>query len=1285
MTTAEELINSGLFVPPEPVVETTDMQNVVDFDSDKIDLVEAGVFTPPKKTDNYFNTLVNFYAGVGEELFGTKADASWMDYFEAGFQNSNVGLMARGKLPDVNLPEEGGLAKVAAMQAVTEVLDIPLTVAGAVGGGAAGAAAGTAVAPGIGTAIGTGVGTFGGALALPDVMREGLIQAYRQGGINSAGEFFDVVKEASIAGGQSLATGAVLGPAGKIAGKFVPDKFLSKPLGVAAKQASEFLGQTSAMTAMRGVFEGEVPDARDFVQNAVTMLAVRGAETSVMRGGAEAVKNVKNTTKTLQDVYVKKGVKPDVLVKEAEIDGSIAEDIIAGNSSIRRLADGEEGLQQAMDNVLSRVVPDVKQTADITAAKVYTAAVDSLHPVRKMINSLAAGIRDGKVLSPYEDLTMLRNSLGASLRFFYRSTADFTTKNAVGEPLFKVLKDAKGVEKELTTYIVSKRSLLLEGRGKKTGVDTVSAQRILDGASPKVRELADRLNTFNQTSLKYFYDAGMISKKDYDNIKGQNEFYVPFHRLFEESQKGGKEKVSKVLKAITEEGSERKIIDPISTSIKNAEAMITLAERNAAMKNFVDFGLKHDDEGKYLEKVTRYRKTKVRETDLQSLGDDVVDLVPKDMELDVFRVDYGALRDDEVAIHRDGKREVYRIKDPDVAEAIRSLDARQSSTLMKVLSVPARIKRVGITNSLTFGVRNFIRAELSSYINSPDNYIPLYDGLRGMMELGLAKAPDLSGKAPKAIVNYQKRLINAFDQWMTAGGGINTMIDIDNTYRRQGIDRLLRQAHRNHMGTSYKDNVARLGQLSIAAPKAALSGLEGAATFFENAPRFRQFQKSVKSGKDVRLAAYDSAEVATNFSKKGNSEFVNGMRQLSTFLGATVQSYDKLAREIATNPGKVTARATASIVLPSVALHLLNHYEVDEDGEMKLRSDYTDLAKYQRDLFWIINTGEHTIRIPKPYDYGAMYAVASESFVDFLVSNDPDAAKHLALALSENFIPDIGLLTPETALPFIEGGFNHSFFKDAPLVSRSMENSLSHLQYTDNTTEIAKGISYAIHKMYGETSKSILISPISVENFVQQWSGAIGMSVLRTVDDALKEAGVIEDATKSRATIFDVGKAALAEIGITEPNPDVPVNVMDIPILKSFFIRNPSLGAQPIADFYKNKTKIDTYKASISRMEKEEPATAVMLQMKASELGLDFDVDMFADSISKQMQLIKDIRKIPDETMSTAEKIQTTDMITKSVVLMAREANKAMEQYESYMNDYYKKREKYDKLKQEKN
>lgn len=232
-----------------------------------------------------------------------------VDAFRAGLQDSSGGLIARGKLPDIELDHENSAWYERLSKGVGGFIgDIPVGAAGLVGGGMAGTA--------VGGPIGTAVGAGAGAMALPAAVREAYMQAYTKGEIVNAGDFLDRTGIVLASGGKAAVIGGVTAGAGKYAGIGLTTAGVSTGTRAIVSTGVE----AGAATVSAAALEGHLPHLQDFADNALFIAGMKGA---VATPGA-----VKQVSNKLATIYRQTGKGPVEVMADASKNPSILDELV---------------------------------------------------------------------------------------------------------------------------------------------------------------------------------------------------------------------------------------------------------------------------------------------------------------------------------------------------------------------------------------------------------------------------------------------------------------------------------------------------------------------------------------------------------------------------------------------------------------------------------------------------------------------------------------------------------------------------------------------------------------------------------------------------------------------------------------------------------------------------------------------------------------------------------------------------------------------------------------------
>jgi hypothetical protein len=264
------------------------------------EVLDADIFNTQPATDRALDASIFAAPATPVAPTGPKTASGPVEAFEAGYENSVLGLAGRGKLPDVQLkPEhEAWYNKLAA--GVGQLAgDFPAMVAGGIAGGIAGSEV-----PIIGNVVGAGAGAF----AVPTAIRESLISAYQNGSIKNTADFLTraaiiipKVAEDAVVGGLTAGVGGYALKGAEAAG-----------LGWKGTAAVTGGAEAATLTVAPAALEGRLPEWDDF------------ANAAIMVGGLKAVNAV---SRRVSNVFAKTGVDPAQVTLDARLDPQIMDDL----------------------------------------------------------------------------------------------------------------------------------------------------------------------------------------------------------------------------------------------------------------------------------------------------------------------------------------------------------------------------------------------------------------------------------------------------------------------------------------------------------------------------------------------------------------------------------------------------------------------------------------------------------------------------------------------------------------------------------------------------------------------------------------------------------------------------------------------------------------------------------------------------------------------------------------------------------------------------------------------
>lgn len=726
----------------------------------------------------------------------------------------------------------------------------------------------------------------------------------------------------------------------------------------------------------------------------------------------------------------------------------------------------EGSFEAAQQKILEKIsVGESAPAEGMTLSKLYRMAVDDLHPIK------------GVDADTYQLARLTRGQFGRAEHFLEHGTFDFNTLKTNGKPLSEIMEPMKGDLDGFRAYLASKRALEIEATERRSGLDTAAAEQVVAAGEGKYAKAAGDLVDYQANVLKYLKDSGVLSDKAFDAMREAGQNYIPFYRVIgdERGGPGGGSSFGPGNPVKRLKGSERDIVDPLESIIKNTYAFINVADRNAAGIKIIDA--------------------------LKEAGQAVVEKPVRDPELSAYLKESGvkdpdALADfikaampdsgDTLSAYRDGKRVSVKVDDPELVAAFRGLDRGSADLVTRVLAVPARTLRAGAVLTPDFIARNLIRDFLTAFINTGRGVFTPIDTAKGLVGV-IRKDAD-------------------FLDWMKGGGANATFVALDRRYMQESLSKLTAE-------TGLMDRAFNV-------VKSPLAGLRMVSELAENATRLAEFKRLTGATKEeIQKAAYASREVTLDFARIGAQ--TQSYNMITAFFNASLQGLDRTARAFIDRPVNTLAKVAGGVTLPSILLWWANHND----------PRYRELPQWQRDMFWMVMTKDHIYRIPKPFEIGVIFGSSVERILDATVGNNPDAFDKLGNSIMQAFLPSY---LPTAVIPIAEQWANRSSFTDRTLIPADQEKNLPEYQYTPYTTELSKALGKMISAIPGVRNQAIgpgapfgpiartLTTPILLENYVRSWTGGMGVYAMQIADAALRKTGVLPDPIQPAATLADI-------------------------------------------------------------------------------------------------------------------------------------------------------------------
>src|SRR5262252_1603163 len=860
-------------------------------------------------------------------------------------------------------------------------------------------------------------------------------------------------------------------------------------------------------------------------------------------------------------------------------------------------------------------VPRNLREAGELAHRFYEGTINALHPYARKAAWVEKTL--GRPLEREEDFHRLARSikgLGGKLESIYHEGPfDPETRKVIGPALNPILEKISRNPGEFTAYATARRAIEIEGQGKKSGVPLAEANRVVAKYGKEWGPTFTELQNFQNGVLKM--GKHLIGSEGVAQMMAANRSYIPFYRAIDPKSElgdmfrtGGGLTVKDPIERL--KGSERQILNPLESVLRNTAMITDLAE-----KNEVHRAMKRANDALPLDKqFMKLSKTGAPLTMSAEQRQRMLDAgIPPNMiekmrftDAKAFSPETGKMR-----MFENGKEQIYDVP-KDIARVINGMNRPAAHIVLKILGKPASWLRPGATLTPEFGVKNVFRDQLTAFIQAKGlgGYVPFYDAIYS--SLGRLFNPQM-----------QKE----FQTWLRNGGANANLVSFDR--RLADIE-----------PRSFYGKLANV----VVHPTQWVDMLRSVSEAFENATRFGAYQRDIRNGVSAHQAAFNARELTVDFGRMGSSPVMRALNMLIPFFNANVQGLDRLGRAFRNDPVGTATKTLASITVPSMLLWMHN----------KDDPRYQELPQWQKMLFWIVMTDnwknidtpaaqkaaaglgpawKRTLpdgtqqynagsiwRLPKPFAEGQIFGSLPERIMESFVQQRPNAFKHVADSIMAPLSPS---LVPQVVRPAIEQQANWNYFLNRPILPEGMTKKPQAQQVLPGTSETAKMLGQAIRAVAGEHVPGQLGSPAIIDNYIRQLTGGLGQHVVNTIDAIAKTA-----------------KGA----------PPTPERTWaDIPGIKAFAVRFPDRNAQSIQDFY------DT------RKEQQEA--------KACGDKTAWTGDAFAKSLKNYRDAIQ--RFNDDKNMSPADKRTAIDT---TILMMIETAKKGSGVFEKIQQNKQQKK-----------
>lgn len=864
-----------------------------------------------------------------------------------------------------------------------------------------------------------------------------------------------------------------------------------------------------------------------------------------------------------------------------------------------------------------------------------TQFLDDVFPAKRLVAeafgiplSEVENLKDSRNL--YRSLRVLKGAVGKGDVFVLHETFDPKTLQPIGKSLREILRQLPDDEsyREFNDYLIARRSLEKIGQEIETGIHLGDALAVEEKLRPKYGKLAQELDNYNDSLLKYAVHSGLISSKQYQEIKKNNLLYTPFQRTMDKKSKqsesgSGNLQAKNPIKRM--KGSTRNIIAPIESILKNTYAIIINSEKNLSGKVLANLA-EMKNVGRFIERVptptklkTKISKEELIKSTIKHMKDTgntqflmmgerngkLTEVLPKELEdiLPDLIMKFGATQypagERIISVYIDGKPIYYEANEEIYEMWTKGIAPYTAGLITKIARFPARTLRAGAILNPKFMMKNVVRDTWGGFLFT--KY-----GKNVKDPVGLFIDTLYSPLANLSVAAKQSKL---YVDWLKAGGGLGTMQSLDR-------DSIIKKLEEVREGLK---------------PHQIIQWLRKIASISEESNRLAEFGRALEVEGNTRLgmeiAAFASRDLSIDFAKMGL--MMKAWNQVIPFLNATLQGTDKLVRTLTSDKDRAEflLRGVAFIVIPALIFAWLN-----QDDE-----NVQEFQEQEKDFNFITKVGGEYLKIPVPFETGVILNGLTQRMYNYFMKKDPEAFKGFMGSVMSAMLPNF---IPSMANPLIETWANKNFFTGGRIIPLSREKLIAKYQYKDNTSSTARLIGRGIAYMVGQETRSKAASPAVIEHFIRSWTAGLGKLVLSITDEALELSGLSDKVEGPARTVTEKLE------------------------LDAFTTRFPRAYTKSIEEFYDHYQEVTARQKSIKVAEKEELESDEAVLKSKERLDKIYDYKTLQQAykvMQRSQKAINNIVKNPD--LSAEDKRKFVDELYLQQIEFARSVNKDIKKY----------------------
>ncbi|HZK55263.1 MAG TPA: LPD38 domain-containing protein, partial [Desulfosporosinus sp.] len=423
---------------------------------------------------------------------------------------------------------------------------------------------------------------------------------------------------------------------------------------------------------------------------------------------------------------------------------------------------------------------------------VRTQFVDDVAPIEKMEKSVTGGIASAEK-SIYKQARLFRGSPEQAAEF---------VRSRIAPVMKSVEKQGKTVE-DIGDYALAIHARDVNAKGINSGFsDERIAATIQKHSTPEMEAARKELMKVNNELLDSLAEAGIIEKSLVTALREKHPNYMPLFRAFDDDKIEFASGISKALANVSSPikklvGSDRDVIDPMESMIKNIYKTISAVDRNKVAAQLGPLANK-DASGLIVRRLAEGEEKSRLNT--------------------LFAME-------------NGKKVSYEVQ-PDVYKAIMGLDKESSLMLIKMFQQPASLLRAGATLTPEFSLRNPMRDIPAAFSVSKSGFNPVRDIPMAFLD----------------VIGTSRGKQTMYNQFLKDNAGYGNIISTDRKVLQDAMTDVLRESS----GKKF---------VNVVSGKSLLRVLRSIADVSESATKLGEYRAALRSGASRPEAAYRARDI----------------------------------------------------------------------------------------------------------------------------------------------------------------------------------------------------------------------------------------------------------------------------------------------------------------------------------------------------------------------------------------------------------------------------------------